>query len=167
MSIIKGYRIFPLIIILLITLAPSGSLPAQEVILSGGGDAGMGTGSISFSVGQIAYGFNTGTNGFVIEGAQQPFELQYHIGINETVANPYQFTVFPNPTDNDVILKTGAGQTDLLTCQVYNMNGFLLLNLRIDRPEAVISLRDLAPAAYTLTISENEHALKSFLIIRK
>ncbi len=51
------------------------ALKAQEVIPASGGDASGGGSSVSCSYGQMVYSINTGTNGSVAEGVQQPYEI--------------------------------------------------------------------------------------------
>ncbi len=48
---------------------------AQEGFVTSGGDASTGTGSVSFSVGQLAYNAYGNTSFLIIEGLQQPYEM--------------------------------------------------------------------------------------------
>ncbi|WP_395065615.1 hypothetical protein [Flavobacterium sp.] len=50
----------------------TGSVFAQEGFVSAGGDAAGSNGSVSFSIGQIFYKNDVGTNGSFNEGIQQP-----------------------------------------------------------------------------------------------
>jgi hypothetical protein len=58
-------------------------LQAQEVIPAVGGNASGSGGSVSYSVGQVAYQTHTGTNGSVVEGVQQPYEISVLTAIEE------------------------------------------------------------------------------------
>lgn len=60
--------------LLLLGLGLTG-LQAQESVNATGGNASGSGGSASYSVGQVVYTTNTGTNGTVAQGVQQPFEI--------------------------------------------------------------------------------------------
>ena len=60
--------------VLLLGLGLTG-LKAQEAIPATGGMASGSGGSVSYSLGQLVYTTNTGTNGSVALGIQQPFEI--------------------------------------------------------------------------------------------
>jgi hypothetical protein len=77
---------------------------AQEVIPASGGNASGSSGSASYSIGQTSYTTNTGTNGTVAQGIQQPFEISVVTGINEVKGIVLQCSAYPNPVTNYVIL---------------------------------------------------------------
>ena len=58
-------------------------LIAQEAIPAAGSNAIGSGGSVSYSVGQVVYTINTGTNGSVAEGVQQPYEISVVVGIEQ------------------------------------------------------------------------------------
>ncbi len=143
------------------------AIRAQQTVLTASNDATGTTGSVSYSIGQVAYNFNTATDGFIIEGVQQPFEIQFHIGIDEVNGTTPGCTLYPNPAGSYTNLKIDRNEIKNLSYQLYNMNGFLLENMKIESPETAIRMGDLAPASYCLTVSENDKALQTFIIIKK
>ena len=76
-----------------------GGLHAQESVNGSGGEATGTGGTASYSLGQVVYTTNTGTNGSVVQGVQQPYEISTTLGINETSIN-LELSVYPNPTNN-------------------------------------------------------------------
>ncbi|NLF43456.1 MAG: T9SS C-terminal target domain-containing protein, partial [Bacteroidales bacterium] len=50
-------------------------LSAQNSINTSGGNASSTDGNMSYSVGQVFYNTSQGTNGSIIEGVQQPYEI--------------------------------------------------------------------------------------------
>ena len=83
-------------------------LQAQETIPAIGGNASGSGGSVSYSVGQAVYTTNTGTNGSVPQGVQQPFEISVETG-NETsivISNFVPATYFVKVTDSNKEVKT-------------------------------------------------------------
>ena len=69
-----------LITLLLLGVGLTG-LQAQQAIPASGGNASGSGGSASYSVGQVIYSKNTGTNGSVAQGIQQPYEIMVVTGI--------------------------------------------------------------------------------------
>jgi hypothetical protein len=51
------------------------AINAQETISPGGGNATGSGGSVSYTIGQVAYGAFSGTTGSVIQGIQQPYDI--------------------------------------------------------------------------------------------
>jgi hypothetical protein len=154
-----GTLFLPMILVL--------GLQAQQAVLSASNETSGSTGTVSYSVGQVAYILNAGTGGFLIQGVQQPFEYQFHIGIEETTMAPLKCFIYPNPASNYTKLKIERQELKNFSYQLYNMNGFLLQNMKIVSQEVSISVEDLAPASYNLTVSENERPLQSFIIIKR
>jgi hypothetical protein len=75
---------------------------AQESVNATGGDATGSGGSASYSVGQLVYTTNSGTDGSVAQGVQQAFEISVVLGIEE--ANEIKLSAYPNPTTNYLTL---------------------------------------------------------------
>ena len=82
------------------------SVQAQKAIPASGGNATGTNGSVSYTVGQVLYTTNIGTNGSVAEGVQQPYEISVVVGIEQAKDINLICTVYPNPA------------TDLLTLEV-------------------------------------------------
>ncbi|HLU86945.1 MAG TPA: T9SS type A sorting domain-containing protein [Taishania sp.] len=77
---------------------------AQQSPISAGGDMQNATGSISFSVGQIATN-SIETGNKLNEGVQQPREFFQVVSI-ESISKAQIFSVFPNPTTGIIQLKS-------------------------------------------------------------
>lgn len=152
-------------ILLFITSLPH--LQAQQAILSASSEATGNAGTVSYSVGQVAFHLNAGSEGFIIEGVQQPFELQFHEGIEESDESLPDYILYPNPAGSYINLKIERTEIKILSYQIYNMNGFLLQTMETENREVRIPLENLASASYVLTISGNNRVLGSFIIIKK
>ena len=70
-------------------------LHAQEAIITSGGDASGSTGSVSYTIGQVVYTTNTGTNGSAAQGVQQPYEISVVTGLEEAKGINLDFSVYP------------------------------------------------------------------------
>ena len=140
-----------------------GGLHAQKIITTAGSEA-TGTGGISsYTIGQIVYTANTGTNGSVAQGVQQPFEISTTLAINETTIN-LELSIYPNPTTNFLILKVEkiAG----LTVQLYDLQGKIITSKTVNSTSTNISLEAQPAATYFLNVTKNNQIVKIFKIIK-
>ncbi len=63
-------------------------------------------GTASYTVGQVVYTTETGTNGYSIaQGVQQPFEISVVTGIKEAKDISLSVSAYPNPTSDYLIVK--------------------------------------------------------------
>ena len=141
-------------------------LQAQETIPATGGNASGSGGSASYSVGQVIYTTNTGTNGSVAQGVQQPFEILVVTGIDEAKGINLVVSVYPNPTTDFLQLKVESEKLKDLSFQLYNMQGKLLQNKKIEGNETSIVMSNLVPATYFVKVTEGNKAIKTFKIIK-
>ena len=149
----------------IVALIFSVGLSAQETVPATGGDAtGIG-GSSSYTVGQLVYTTNTGTNGSVAQGVQQPYEISTSVGIEVTGIN-LELVVYPNPTTNVLNLNIGNYNNEKLTYQLYDMQGKLLANKQVINRRTSIDLQDLPVSAYLLNVLDNNSLIKTFNIIK-
>ena len=63
------------IIIILLIILSSFRIMAQQAINASGANATGSGGSVSYSVGQVLYTTNSGSNGSSAQGVQQPYEI--------------------------------------------------------------------------------------------
>ncbi|OFX16294.1 MAG: hypothetical protein A2033_16965 [Bacteroidetes bacterium GWA2_31_9] len=155
--------------LLLLGLGLTG-LQAQEALPATGSNASGSGGSTSYSIGQVVYTTNTGTNGSVAQGTQQPFEISELTVIDGTKVINLTVSAFPNPTSNFLQLKVDASTTlNILSMsyQLYDMNGKLLENEKITEKNTNISLGEFVPATYFLKVVEGNKKVKTFKIIKK
>lgn len=142
-------------------------LKAQEAILTTGGDASGSGGSASYSVGQVTYTTNTGSNGYsAAEGVQQPFEISVVIGLEETNSIDLDLSVYPNPATDFLILKVDYYDNEKLSYQLYDINGKLLENKELTGSETQIQTSTLVPSTYFLKVVQENKLIKTFKVIK-
>ena len=93
---------------------------AQETVPATGGNASGSGGSASYSIGQMVYTTNTGTNGSVAQGVQQPYEISVITGIEEAKGISLNCSAYPNPTIEFITLKVDASATLSIRGEVGN-----------------------------------------------
>ena len=152
-------------VILLLGLGLTG-LQAQESINATGRDASGSGGSASYSVGQVVYTTNTGTNGSVAQGVQQPFEISVVTGLEEAKGINLSVTAYPNPTTDYLTLSIGEFEISNLSYQLYDMNGKLLQSEKITGNQTSIVMSNLVPATYFIKVIQNNKEVKTFKIIK-
>ena len=94
------------IIVLIIFGCSIISIQAQQTTVSAGGDASGIGGTFSYSIGQVVYTYNYGTDVIVAEGVQQPFEIST-LGLDNYQINLVMQT-YPNPTKDYLVLNVHA-----------------------------------------------------------
>ena len=142
-----------------------GLFAQQGLVGSGGNSTGTG-GTVSYSVGQIDYVSATATNGNIIQGLQQPFEIS-EVGISEIKGIDLYSAIYPNPSQGMLVLSVNNEDFDNLNYQVYDELGRLLENKRIDNTETTIDLSKNSNAKYILKISNKNEALKTYQILKQ
>ncbi|MFH1004629.1 MAG: T9SS type A sorting domain-containing protein [Bacteroidota bacterium] len=161
------YKKIKLSIVFLLGLGLTG-LQAQETVLSTGGNASGSGGSVSYSVGQIVYTTTAGTNGFMAQGVQQPYEISIVTEIKEAKGIVLNCSAYPNPAIDFVKLKIEKYKIENLIYQIYDIDGKLLENKKIESNEMNIVMSNLIPATYFLKVIDNnkEKEIITFKIIK-
>lgn len=148
----------------LLMLIASETLSAQVATLAAGGEANGVGGALSYTVGQVVYTFNTGTNGSVAAGVQQPYEISVVTALKKTNDILLVYRAFPNPVKN--ILTLSVKNFEGLTVQLLDVNGKQLINKKIEKTETEIDMVGLPMAAYFLKVTDNKKELSVLKIIK-
>lgn len=145
-------------------------LYAQEAIPAAGGNATGSGGSMSYSVGQDVYTTNTGSNGSVAQGIQQPYEIFVVTGLEEAIGIKLNLSAYPNPATDFLILKVDVS-TQLnfhsMSYQLFDLSGKLLENKELMSSETSIDMKNLLPSTYLLKVIDKNKEVKTFKIIKK
>jgi len=143
------------------------STKAQEAVITAGGEASGGGGSVSYTVGQTVYTTETGTNGnSIAQGVQQPFEISVVLGIPEAKGINLCVSAYPNPTTDFLTVKVENYETTNLEYQVFDINGKLLQTVKATGTETQIETNNLIPANYFVKVLDNKKEIKVFKIIK-
>ncbi|HAH56960.1 MAG: T9SS type A sorting domain-containing protein [Lentimicrobiaceae bacterium] len=129
------------------------STMAQESINATGGNATGSGGSVCYSVGQVVYTTNTGTNGSLDQGVQQPFEIWVVTGIEEANGIKLSVYAYPNPTADYLILEVKDFNFSTLTFELYDLHGKLLQTQKITGSQTNIVMNNQQQRCFS-----NEHA---------
>ena len=138
---------------------------SQDAIPASGGDASGSGGTLSFTVGQLVYTSNSGSNGSVAQGVQQPYEISTTVGI-ELSNISLDFIAYPNPTINNIVLSIKDFNNEKLNYQLYDMSGKLLKSNKVNAINTTIDMSELPVSNYVLNINNDSSIIKSFKIIK-
>ncbi len=144
-----------------------GGLQAQEAVITSGGEATGNGGTVSYSIGQVAY-TAVGTNGSVTQGVQQVYEISTVLGVEFTNIT-IEVSIYPNPTTDYLTLKVEDNEQSPnkeLNYQLYNMEGKLVENKKITGGSTTINMEELRSSTYLLQITNSQTTLKTFRIIK-
>lgn len=140
---------------------------AQEATSAAGGNL-IGTGgSISYTIGQVTNLYLTGTNGSVVQGVQQPFEIFLVTGIAEAKGITLDLQLYPNPVQDFLKLKIQNMNTENLVWKIHDANGKLLNTDRVSGTETSIPMANYTSGVYLFSILNNKNLLyKTYRIIK-
>ena len=143
-------------------------LQAQEAVTASGGDASGSGGSTSYSIGQVFYITNTGTNSSVAQGVQQPMEISVVTTLEEAKGINLSCKAYPNPTTDFLTLKVENYDNTNLAYQLFDMNGKLIETNRLEGKQTNIDMSNIVPATYFLKViqSNKDKEVKTFKIIK-
>jgi hypothetical protein len=141
------------------------AIRAQNAIPASGGNA-TGSGTVSYSIGQFVYTTNTGTNGTVAQGVQQPFEISVITSIEQAKDITLVCAAYPNPASDFLTLKVENYDTESLSYKLFDSNGKLLESKKVSGHETIISMANLLSSLYFLKVLDNQKEIKSFKIIK-
>jgi len=138
---------------------------AQVAISSAGGNAAGTGGTVSYTLGQVAYNSSSGTNGSVAQGVQQPYEISVVTGLEEANNITLEWSVYPNPAGNFLKISLGNSENpeqkpENLRYRLYDMSGNVLLENKLDGTETTIQMEGFPPSLYILKIIQINSALK-------
>jgi hypothetical protein len=143
------------------------AIQAQNSIPATGGNADGTGGTVSYTIGQLVYTPITGETGMVSQGVQQPFDITVITAIEEASEISLEISVYPNPAVGYVNLKIGKYDTYNLRYMLFDMNGMLFQERKVEGDETLIQLGNLLPGIYFLRVTDNKKEIKTFKIIKK
>ena len=143
------------------------SLFAQSAVVPTGGTASGNGGTVTYTVGQIADQKVEGSGRYIIEGVQQPYEIQV-VGVNSYPGINLSAVVYPNPTVDKVVLSIRDYEIPStgLTLQIYDLNGKFLKMMVIKDADTEIDFSGYAAATYQLRVVNEKQLLKTFKVVK-
>lgn len=143
------------------------TVSGQTALLTAGGTNSGSNGSVSYSVGEVGYTVNSNGNYSMTAGMQQPFEISV-LATNTLILENKQLSVYPNPTEANVLLAINLPVIENLNYTLFDINGKMLSNATpiLVSPTA-IPLQLFPSGTYLLYVNVGSKNSKTFKIIKK
>ncbi len=138
----------------------------QATVAAGGNAAGAGGGYVSYSIGQIVYTTNTGATGSLAQGVQQPYDISVVTALEQAIGINLNLAAYPNPTKDFLNLIVENNKTESLYYQLFDINGEILENKKLEGTQTNIVMSNFSQATYFLKVIQDNMELKTFKIIK-
>ena len=136
----------------------------QTSVNAAGGGTSNASGSISYSIGQVAYQSVSNTSGSLSQGVQHAFEIST-LSLKE---NKFNFTLnaFPNPTTENLNLRVGNYKQEKLAYKLIDMEGKVISEASMISEETTIDMKQLPVATYFVEVHNEGKKVQTFKIIK-
>lgn len=151
--------------LLVCILCATTSIYSQQTIPASGGEA-TGSGSVSYSVGQLVSNMNTGSNGSVNQGVQQAIEFVVLSNPELTVLTLTAVT-YPNPTTDYIVLALTNSTLIDLSYTMFDVQGRIVTKGKVQQETTQITMKNLVSGVYILKVNQKNSELKTFKIIKR
>lgn len=139
---------------------------AQIAVTTLGGNASSSAGSVSYSVGQLVFNTTSSSSGSVAQGVQQPYQISTVLGLEEIQAINLKLYAYPNPATDFITLKVDNGDKNELFFQIFDINGRILSQQKVQENETNIQVGNFTASTYFLKVFQNNKQIKTFKIIK-
>lgn len=136
----------------------------QHTLNASGGSASTASGSVDYSVGQLATSTDSSSGGSVTEGLQQPYEILVVSSLPGT--ENISLKAFPNPV-TDYLKLISAEQNTTLAYRIYGLSGVLKDVGKWAANEVIIETDTWEPGIYLVEVSDRNLVIKTFKLIKK
>ena len=136
----------------------------QTSVVTSGGSVSNNSGSISYSIGQVAYQSVSNSSGSVSQGVQLAFEITT-LSLEE---NKFNFTLnaFPNPTTENLNLRVGNYKQEKLAYKLIDLEGKVISEAPLLSEETTIDMKQLPVATYFVEVHNEGKKVQTFKIIK-
>ena len=139
---------------------------SQQDIVASGSDSTGSSGSVNYSIGQVAYVSATDTSGNINQGVQQPIEI-FVLTNSEFGNETFNATLYPNPAASEVILSVNSINIDSkIEYQLTDITGKLIKSGRVNTNETSIDVLGFPQACYFVNILSSNKIIKTFKLLK-
>jgi len=148
--------------LVLFSLFATISVSAQEVIATQGESYSNASANIDFTIGEVIIDTETDGTNDLTQGFHQT-NWNFFLGVEDFAPN-YEATIFPNPTQDVLNIKTSSFEN--VTYTLYDAQGKLVLQNLLSAEQTPIQVSQLASGNYFLTLSDQTQNLKTFKLVK-
>ncbi len=136
----------------------------QTSVNTAGGEVKNASGSVSYSIGQVAYLSVSNSNGSVSQGVQQAYQIST-LNVDEKAFN-FSLSAYPNPTQDNLNLRVGNYRQEQMVYRLLDSGGKLLSESKVQSQETVIEMQQLPTATYFVEVHHEGKKVQTFKIIK-
>jgi hypothetical protein len=136
----------------------------QTSLNASGGGTSNASGSISYSIGQVAYQSVSNTSGSVSQGVQYAFEIST-LSLEEN-ALKLSLMAYPNPTQELLNLRVGNYNQEKLAYKLIDLEGKVISEATINSETTAIDIKQLPVATYFVEVYNDAKKIQVFKIIK-
>ena len=156
---------YGLLLVYAFLISMQGNAQLHEVVSSSGGYLQGNEISVSFTIGEANIKTLKGDITTLTQGFQQPQLIV--TALDDFAHQAYTIQAYPNPTTDFVNLSTDIELPAESFYQIVDMHGSLISKKTVDGLTTKISVQQLVPAVYFLSIFDRDEILKTFKIIKR
>ena len=170
-------KLFNLLILILLFISYKGisqnkKASANDImntIITSGTDAIGTSGTVTYSIGQVFHTYIGVSSIYNVAQGIQHQELSETSDATDSTETTTEILVFPNPTADfvNVNMKGMELENKKRSYQLYDLQGRLLRQNKIDETDTQISLNQFSSSIYILQVFVDNKVLKTFKIIKK
>ena len=148
----------------LAAVAASSAWGQVGVVAAGGETDGSGT--VSYSVGQVVYEPSASAKGSLTPGVQQAYLIVEVLSLDEKRVS-LSVSAYPNPTTDRLSLQVEGGESGAMSYDVVSLSGKTLRRGKVSAVTTDIDMASLPVGVYMLIVKEGDRSIKTFKIIKK
>jgi hypothetical protein len=137
---------------------------SQQSVNTAGGNVANSNGSVSYTIGQVAYVSVSNANGSICQGVQQAYQIST-LNIEEKEFD-FSLSAYPNPTQDNLNLRVGNYRQEQFVYRLLDTGGKLLGAEKLQSRETVIEMQHLPNATYFVEVHHEGKKVQSFKIIK-
>lgn len=137
------------------------SVSAQEVVATQGESYFNASTKIDFTIGEVI--IDTGTDG-TNDLTQGFHQTNWKFAGMENFAPNFEVTVFPNPTEDVLNIRTSTFEN--VTYTLYDAQGKLVMHNILTAEQTPVKISQLAPGSYSLSLNNETQNLKCYKLIK-
>jgi hypothetical protein len=136
----------------------------QTSMNASGGGTSNASGSISYSIGQVAFQSTSNASGSLSQGVQQAFEIS-NLSLEE---NPLHLSLmaYPNPTQELLNLCVGNYSQEKLSYKLIDLEGKVIAEAAIHSETTSIDMKLLPVSIYFVQVQNDAKNIQVFKIIK-
>ena len=138
------------------------AVSAQEVVSTQGESYSNASANIDFTIGEVIIATGTDGTNVLTQGFHQT--NWNFLGVEDFAPN-YEATIFPNPTEDVLNIRTSTFEN--VTYTLYDAQGRLVMQDILSAEQTPIQVSQLAPGSYLLTLNNETQNLKTFQLIKQ